>query len=149
LERILQDFHFALRMLRKNAVFSTVAIATLALGAGANALMFIVIDSVLLRPLPYKNSRQLVFIDTTYTNGNRGSTSLPNFLDIRAQSQSFSVMAAYEEKSVSLRLQGKEPIHSSGIAQPQICSMFWPYSQCSGAAFQRDRISLVSPAPLS
>jgi putative ABC transport system permease protein len=116
LERLLQDFRFALRMLRKNAVFSIVAIATLALGAGANALMFTVIDSVLLRPLPYKNSRELVFINTTYTNGYRGSTSLPNFVDMRAQNQSFSAMAAYQEKSVSLRLQGGEPIHSSGAA---------------------------------
>jgi predicted permease len=116
LERFLQDLRFAVRMLRKNMVFSMVAIATLALGAGANALMFTVIDSVLLRPLPYHDSHQLVFIDTTYTNGSRGSTSLPNFLDMRAQIQSFSAMAAYEEKSVSLRLQGAEPIHSSGVA---------------------------------
>ena len=116
LERLLQDLRFASRTLRKNAVFSTVAIATLALGAGANALMFTVIDSLLLQPLPYRNSRQLVVIDTTYTNRSRGSTSLPNFLDMRSQSQSFSAIAAHQEKSVSLRLPGEEPVHSSGAA---------------------------------
>jgi predicted permease len=116
LERVLQDLRFAVRMLHKNAVFSTVAIATLALGAGANALMFTVIDSVLLRPLPYHDSHRLVFLDTTYTNGSRGSTSLPNFFDMRAQNQSFSAMAAYQAKSVSFRLPSGEAIHGSGAA---------------------------------
>jgi predicted permease len=116
LERFLHDLRFAVRMLRKNVVFSTVAIATLALGAGANALMFTVIDSVLLRPLPYPDSRQLVFIDTTYTNRTRGSISLPNFLDTRAASRSFSSLAGYENKSVSLRLPSGEPVHSAGVA---------------------------------
>jgi predicted permease len=116
LERVLQDLRFAVRMLRKNAVFSVVAIATLALGAGANALMFTVIDSVLLRSLPYRDSQQLLDLDSAFANGSHGSTSLPNFLDIRAQNRSFSAMAAYQEKSVSLRLPDGEPIHSSGVA---------------------------------
>src|SRR5689334_22898736 len=115
-ERFLHDLRFAVRMLRKNAAFSTVAIATLALGAGANALMFTVIDSVLLRPLPYPDSRQLVFIETTYRNRTRGSVSLPNFLDTQADSRSFSSLAGYENKSVSLRLPAGEPVHSTGVA---------------------------------
>lgn len=116
LERILQDLRFAVRMLRKNTMFSMVAIATLALGAGANALMFTVIDSVLLRPLPYPDSQQLLDLDSIFANGSHGSTSLPNFLDIRAQNRSFSAIAAYQEKSVSLRLPDGEAIHSSGVA---------------------------------
>lgn len=116
LERFLQDLRFAVRMLRKNAIFSMVAITTLALGAGANALMFTIIDSVLLRPLPYPDSQQLLALDSVFANGSHGSTSLPNFLDIRAQNRSFSAMAAYQEESVSLRLPDGEPIHSAGVA---------------------------------
>jgi putative ABC transport system permease protein len=116
LERVLQDLRFAVRMLHINRMFSMVAIATLALGAGANALMFTVIDSVLLRPLPYPDSRQLFDLDSVFANGSHGSTSLPNFLDIGARNRSFSAMAAYQEKSVSLRLPDGEPIHSSGVA---------------------------------
>jgi putative ABC transport system permease protein len=116
LERLLHDLRFAARMLRKNVTFSGVAIATLALGAGANALMFTVIDSVLLRPLPYPDSGQLVFIEATYTNGGRGSISVPNLLDLRAQSRSLSSLAAYEMKSVSLLLPSGEPVHSAGVA---------------------------------
>lgn len=96
--------------------FAVIAILTLALGAGANALMFTVIDAVLLRPLPYPGSHQLVHIESAQADGNGGSTSLPNFLDLRAQSRSFSAMAAYHEKSASLRLPGGEPVHSAGVA---------------------------------
>ena len=116
LEQFFRDLRFEIRQLRRKPAFTAVAIVTLAFGAGANALMFTVIDSVLLRPLPYPGSQQLVFLDTTYTNGSHGSTSLPNFLDTRTQSRSFSTMAAYQEKSISLRLPGGDPIHSSGAA---------------------------------
>lgn len=112
----LGDLRFALRALRRAPGFTAVAILTLALGAGANALMFTVIDSVLLRPLPYPNSRQLVFIQSVHTDSSRSSTSLPNFLDLRVESRSFSEMAAYENESVSLRLPGGEPVHSLGVA---------------------------------
>ena len=115
LDRFVQDVRFELRQLKRNPGFAAVVILTLALGAGANALMFTVIDSVLLRPLPYPDSHQLVYIDSPQPNGDRGSTSLPNFLDMRTQSRSFSAMAAYEKTSVSLRLPGGEPVHSAGV----------------------------------
>lgn len=111
---MLNDLRFAIRTLRRSPGFAAVAILTLALGAGANALMFTVIDSVLLRPLPYPDSQQLVSIDSIQADHNHGSTSVPNFLDVRKQSRSFSGVAAYEEKSASLRLPGGEPVHSSG-----------------------------------
>jgi putative ABC transport system permease protein len=110
------DFRFALRALRRAPGFTAVAILTLALGAGANALMFTVIDSVLLRSLPYPDSGQLVYIDSAQADGSRGSTSLPNFQDMRSWSRSFSAVAAYQEQSASLRLPSGEPIHSAGVA---------------------------------
>ncbi len=115
-EDTLGDLRFALRMLRRAPGFAAIAILTLALGAGVNALMFTVIDSVLLRPLPYPDSAQLVSIDSVRAGSDRGSISLPNFLDIRRQSRLFSKMAAYEENSASLRLPSGEPLHSSGAA---------------------------------
>ncbi len=113
-DHFFQDVSFEIRQLKRNPGFTAVVIFTLALGAGANALMFTVIDSVLLQPLPYPDSRRLVSIESIQPDGGRGSTSLPNFLDMRTQSRSFSAMAAYEEKSVSLRLPGGEPVHSAG-----------------------------------
>lgn len=114
LDDTLSDLRFAIRSLRRSPGFAVVAILTLALGAGANALMFTVIDSVLLRPLPYPDSSQLVSIDSVHADNGRGSTSLPNFLDIQKQSRSFAGIAAYEEKSASLRLPNGDAVHSSG-----------------------------------
>ncbi|MGA8030006.1 MAG: ABC transporter permease [Bryobacteraceae bacterium] len=116
MQSVFQDIRIEIRQLMRNPGFTAIAILTLALGAGANALMFTVIDSVLLQPLPYPDSRELVNVDTTLTDGSHGSTSLPNFLDIRTQSRSFSSLAAYQEKSASLRLPTGEPVHSAGVA---------------------------------
>ena len=108
------DLQFAVRTLRRSPGFTAIAILTLALGAGANALIFTLIDSVVLRPLPYPESHQLVSLNSVQADGNRGSTSVPNFLDLQKQSQSFSALSAYHEKSASLRLPSGEPVHSAG-----------------------------------
>jgi putative ABC transport system permease protein len=112
---VFQDIRFEMRQLLRKPGYTAVAILTLALGAGANALMFTVIDSVLLRPLPYPDAGQLVSIATSSPGSGGGSTSLPNFLDMQKQSRSFSAMAAYYEISASLRLPDGEAIHGAGV----------------------------------
>ena len=62
IERLLQDLHFGIRTLRKNAVFSMVTIATLALGIGANTAIFSLVDHVIFRPLAYRNAERLYAI---------------------------------------------------------------------------------------
>src|SRR5438270_12076647 len=96
---MITDLKYALRMLIKAPGFAVIAILTLALGIGANSAIFSVIDTVLLRPLPFKNPDEIVMIWGRYANDNgrvRGNVhSFPDYLDLRDQSQSVAAMAAY------------------------------------------------------
>jgi predicted permease len=91
LETILQDLRYALRMLRRNPGFTAVAVLSLALGIGANALVFSVVNALLLRPLPVERPDQLAFLETK-----SGITqSFPNYRDLRDRNEVFSAMVGY------------------------------------------------------
>ncbi len=91
------DLLYALRSLRKKPIFTIVAIVTLALGIGANAAIFTVVNAVLLRPLPYPDPDRLMFL-WTY-NPRQGFDkdvgTYPNYQDWMRQSSSFENMTAY------------------------------------------------------
>jgi putative ABC transport system permease protein len=92
---LIQDIRYGMRMLVKNPGFTAVAILTLALGIGANTAIFSVINSVLLKSLPYPDPDRL-FILGEYTQKTPLMTvSWPNFLDWRGQNQSFLAAAGY------------------------------------------------------
>jgi predicted permease len=97
-----QDLRYGARMLRKNPGFSAVIVVTLALGIGANAALFSVVNGVLLNPLPYPQPEQLVTLNQRTPNGATGSISYPNFLDWQKESQSFSAMAVSRGSSFAL-----------------------------------------------
>ena len=115
LECLQQDFRFALRQLRKSPGFTTVAVLTLALGIGANTAVFSILYSALLKPLPYRDASRLMVLNETTPNVGVVSVSYPNFLDWRAQSHTFSEMAALD--TVAFNLSGvTEPESISGLA---------------------------------
>jgi putative ABC transport system permease protein len=93
---LVDNIRFAVRQLRKNPGFAALAILTLALGIGANAAMFTVIDSVLLRPLAYRDPDRIVAISPGAATDTRvQSTSWLNYRDIREQATQFRAVAAY------------------------------------------------------
>src|SRR6266481_2483531 len=89
LETTLQDLRYALRTLRKSAGFTTVAIFTLALGIGANTAIFGLVDSALLRALPFRQPEGLVHIWTTDERGETHTPSPPEFLALQKSSTAF------------------------------------------------------------
>ena len=97
-----QDCRYALRSLRRTPAFTAVALATLALGIGANTAMFSVINAVLLRPLPYAASDRLVFIWTSTTAFPRAPLTPARFIDFREGLTSVSEMAGISHLSVNL-----------------------------------------------
>src|SRR5262249_46561094 len=105
MQTILQDFRYALRQLRKSPGFAALAVVTLGLGIGANTAMFTVIESVVLRPLPYANSERLVYIGPSGEEG-FASTSWLTYNDVRTQAQKLENVALYSE-DVGV-VQGKE-----------------------------------------
>lgn len=96
LEQIAQDLRYGLRALRKNPLFSAVAVLTLALGIGANTAMFSLLDQVVLRLLPVSHPEQLVIVRETGNHfGNTygpNTISWPMFEDLRDNNQVFSGM---------------------------------------------------------
>jgi predicted permease len=93
LERLMQDLRYGLRMLAKSPGFTAVAILTLALGIGANAALFSVVNGVLLKPLPYPHPEQLAALSESKPNFETGSISFPNFRDWQKDNRTFSGMA--------------------------------------------------------
>ena len=97
MQTLYHDLRFALRQLAKAPGMALLAILTLALGVGANTAIFTVIESVLLRPLPYAHSDRLVYIGPKSDKPGFGTTSWLNYRDIRDQSKLLSAAAGYNE----------------------------------------------------
>ncbi len=113
-----QDLRYALRTLVRWPGFSAVVILTLALGIGANAAIFSVVNAVLLRPLPYTSPDRLVFVLGTPTDGDSAkvgsSSSYPDFADFRERSRSFSQLAAVSVRQTTVTGKTFEPAIVSG-----------------------------------
>jgi putative ABC transport system permease protein len=119
---LLQDLRFGLRMLAKNPCFTAVSVLTLALGIGANTVLFSVVNGVLLNPLRYAEPDRLMALYSRFPNYDRGSISYPNFLDWVHENRSFSALAAYRPDDFTLTGKG-EP---ERVAAEMVSASFFP-----------------------
>ncbi len=102
MESLLKDMRYGFRSLLKNPAFTALVIVTLALGIGASTAIFSVVNTVLLRPLPYARAEQLVVIQELNAQGKLVQVTPANFLDWRAQSTVFEHLAAILTRPANL-----------------------------------------------
>jgi predicted permease len=154
MDSVLRDLRYSLRSLARSPGFTAVVIAVLALGIGANTAIFTVIDSVLLRPLPFHDPGRLVKIWGRFTGigipDDRNWISAPEFKDFERLNRSFSHIAAMYGASFNLSA-GAKPERVDGAAvssslfpmlgvKPEFGRLFTREEETAG----RDRVALVS-----
>src|SRR5882724_11727017 len=99
MDNLIKDIRYGIRSLLKRPGFTVVAVGTLALGIGANTAIFSVVNAVLLRPLPFKDAKQLVMVwnkGVEAAGGDRTPLAFADLLDWRAQSRSFESIGAFQ-----------------------------------------------------
>ncbi|MCZ6915687.1 MAG: ABC transporter permease [Gemmatimonadetes bacterium] len=126
IERVRQDLLYALRALAKRPGMAGLAIVTFALGIAASSALFSVIDSVLLRPLPYPNPEEIVSIYPTTPElrghptmgwmADRATFSWPEFADVREHQQAFSDVAAFSYSALTVFGDGPPERITVGLA---------------------------------
>jgi putative ABC transport system permease protein len=113
---IFQDLRFALRMMRKNPGFSAIAILALGLGIGANNTVFTLVNTILLKSLPFKDGQEIVHLGCNDLSRGAGSlaVSYPDFADWKAQARSFHGIAAFSTGTMNVSDEGGVPERLSG-----------------------------------
>jgi len=140
----IRDFRYGLRMLVKSPAFTAIAVLTLALGIGANTVLFSVVNGVLLNPLAYRHANQLVTVYASTSGVDRGPLTYLNFLDWQRDSHTLSSMALYRNEDFNYtgtveaeRLTGymiSASFFSTLDVNPEIGRTFRPEEDQPGAA---------------
>jgi len=128
METLFQDIRFGYRMLRKAPGFTVVAVIVLALGIGANTAIFSVVNSVLLRPLPFQDPDHLVQVwhvppQKSFPGVSKFSVSPANYLDWASQNHSFEGMAIYGYANYNLTGKGEPESISAIRVSPEFFSV--------------------------
>ena len=145
---IVHDARYAVRTLRRRPAFTVVSAITLALGIGATAAIFGVIDAMLFRPLRYPAPEQIVVVSMTRGGSLREPPAYPDFLDWREQSRSFQSLAV--SRSQSLNLTGREtPERLSGnFVSASLLSLLGA-EPVTGRLFAHDETEVGTASPVA
>ncbi|HUN84554.1 MAG TPA: ABC transporter permease [Terracidiphilus sp.] len=113
---MITDLRIALRQLRKSPGFAVTAVLTLALAIGANAIVFSVLNALVLKPLNVPNAESLFMLERSFERGSTPSQSYPDYLDLRDRNHSFESLVSYD-------ISGPVGLNT-GSGNP---SVVWPY----------------------
>lgn len=148
MESLWKNLLYSVRMLLKRPSLTIVAIIAIGLGIGANTAIFSVVNSVLLRPLPFDQPEQLVMISTETRNqalDGRGAFSVPDFLDVQARATTLEHVATVQG-SGTVVTEGGEPERIFGAV---VSADYFPLFQVKpilGRVFTRDEDKPGGPA---
>ncbi|MFG1690977.1 permease prefix domain 1-containing protein [Gemmatimonadota bacterium] len=124
MESLVQDIRYAMRVLVKSPGFSLVAILILALGIGANATVFSIVNGVLLSPLPYDDPEELVWVAERMESGGQNWVAWANYRDWREEAQSFQGLSAYNAWTATV-LGGDRPAYAQlGVVSRDFWKVF-------------------------
>ncbi len=107
---MLADVRYAIRVFARQPMVTGIAVVTLALGIGANAAIYSVLNAVLFRPLPFADADRTVLVVERLRTGGGTSPTIPEILDIRARSQSLDVVTFFDTRDAQID-GGAEPAH--------------------------------------
>ena len=140
MDSLIQDLRYTWRSLRRQPAFALLAVATLALGIGANAAIFTVINAVLLRPLAYPNPERVVAITNHWRNTglSGGTVSAPDFHDWHDTAQSFAAMAYYTGGETSVSVNGASEYGTAIRVTPGFFDVFGVNPQAGRVFEPRD-----------
>ena len=136
--RLARDARFALRLVRRNAAFSTVAVATLALGIAATTAIFSVAYGLFFAPLPYVKPDRLVMV-WEYDNGYRIGASAKNYAAWKRDAAAFAEINAWGGRSVNLATRDRPENLNAGVATPGFLAMMgYGHPLALGRTFRED-----------
>ena len=158
-----QDLRYAFRAHSQESRLCHLTILLLALGIGANATLFSIVNAVLLRPLPYPESDRLVWVGATradlpFSSANPGAVSYQNFVDWRAQQTVFESLGAYQPAggSPGAFLIGGEPVRmeiqrmsADAFAALKVTPVDWPRVQQRRGSAGRDALRRLELSDLA
>jgi putative ABC transport system permease protein len=134
---ILGDLRFGFRMIKKNPAFSAFVILLQAVGIGATASVYSIVDGVLIRPLPYTEPDHIINIWETDPPVMQGTVSAPNFLDWKRQATAFEQMSAFAYETLNLSGDGEPERLTAFRVSPEYFSLLGA-SPAAGRSFSSE-----------
>jgi len=150
LEDLLRDMRHGLRALRRAPGFAAVVIVTLALGIGANTAIFSIVNGVLLRPLPYPEPTQLMYLTTQWPalGFSQLQASVPEYLEFQQFNRSFAQVGAFRTREANLVIGDRALRIRSAIVDAHLLKAL-EVQPAQGRLFTADETGLGSPPPVA